>query len=222
MWPGASPTRRETGATSSCSRSIQSDPNRYRTPEGWRTFDRYDETIEVAGEDEPRQQSIRWTIWGPVMDPDHKGRLRAFRWVAHDAAGLGASITGSGVGAVDRGSLRRRQWPGHPWPELRRGRRQGPDRLDDLRIDRASRRLRRPRSRCRGPTARADGAVGSIAMNIPACWIRRAAGSGQPTPASSTATCWPGLETGTTKWDRARASSGSGSRVRTTSHRQIC
>ena len=25
------------------------DPNRYRTPEGWRTFDRYEETIEVAG-----------------------------------------------------------------------------------------------------------------------------------------------------------------------------
>ena len=49
--------------------------------------------IEVAGEDEPRQQSIRWTIWGPVMDPDHKGRLRALRWVAHDPARLAASIT---------------------------------------------------------------------------------------------------------------------------------
>ena len=69
-----------------------SNSNRYRTPEGWRTFDRYDEMIEVAGE-EPRQQSVRWTIWGPVMDPDHKGRLRALRWVAHDAARLGLSIT---------------------------------------------------------------------------------------------------------------------------------
>src|SRR6185436_13885104 len=49
---------------------------------------------DVAGESEPRQQSIRWTIWGPVMDPDHKGRLRALRWVAHDATRLGASITG--------------------------------------------------------------------------------------------------------------------------------
>ena len=54
------------------------DSNRYRTPEGWRTFERHDEMIEVAGEDEPRQQSIRWTIWGPVMDPDHKGRLRVY------------------------------------------------------------------------------------------------------------------------------------------------
>ena len=28
-----------------------SNSNRYRTPEGWRTFDRYDEMIEVAGEE---------------------------------------------------------------------------------------------------------------------------------------------------------------------------
>ena len=69
-----------------------SDPNRYRTPEGWRPFDRYEETIEVAGE-EARQQIVRWTIWGPVIEPDHKGRLRAFRWIAHDADRLGSSIT---------------------------------------------------------------------------------------------------------------------------------
>jgi penicillin G amidase len=69
-----------------------SDSNRYRTPQGWRAFDRYEETIEVAGE-EPRHHSIRWTIWGPVMDPDHKGRLRALRWVAHDATRLGTSIS---------------------------------------------------------------------------------------------------------------------------------
>jgi len=68
-----------------------SNSNRYRTPHGWREFERYDEMIPVAGE-EPRQQSIRWTIWGPVLDPDHKGRLRALRWVAHDATRLGMSI----------------------------------------------------------------------------------------------------------------------------------
>ena len=70
-----------------------SDPNRYRTPEGWRAFDRHDETIEVAG-GESRHESVRWTIWGPVMHPDHKGRFRAFRWVAHDASRLSTSITG--------------------------------------------------------------------------------------------------------------------------------
>ena len=63
-----------------------SDPNRYRTPEGWRAFDNHDETIEVAGE-ESRARVCRWTIWGPVMHPDHQGRFRAFRWVAHDASG---------------------------------------------------------------------------------------------------------------------------------------
>jgi penicillin amidase len=68
------------------------DSNRYRTPGGWRAFDRFEETIEVAGEPSV-QQSIRWTIWGPVMEPDHKGRLRAFRWVAHDVDSLSTSIT---------------------------------------------------------------------------------------------------------------------------------
>jgi penicillin G amidase len=68
------------------------DSNRYRTPDGWRPFDRYEETIAVAGE-EPRKESVRWTIWGPVIPADHTGRLRAFRWVAHDADRLKGSIT---------------------------------------------------------------------------------------------------------------------------------
>ena len=68
------------------------DSNRYRTPDGWRPFDRFEETVEVAGE-EPQKESVRWTIWGPVMPPDHKGRFRAFRWVAHDADRLSSSIT---------------------------------------------------------------------------------------------------------------------------------
>ena len=68
------------------------DSNRYRTPDGWRSFERYEETIEIAGE-EPRKESVRWTIWGPVMPPDHKGRLRAFRWSAHDVDRLSGSIT---------------------------------------------------------------------------------------------------------------------------------
>jgi len=68
------------------------DSNRYRTPDGWRPFDRFEETVEVAGE-EPQKETVRWTIWGPVMPPDHKGRFRAFRWVAHDADRLSSSIT---------------------------------------------------------------------------------------------------------------------------------
>jgi penicillin amidase len=69
------------------------DENRYRTPDGWRTFDRYDEAIEIAGRP-PYRVPVRWTIWGPVMEPDHKGRARALRWVAHDAERLAVSVTG--------------------------------------------------------------------------------------------------------------------------------
>ena len=60
------------------------DPTRYRTPDGWRTFDRYDEVIEVAGGPAERLP-VSWTIWGPVLEPDFRGRPRAMRWVAHDA-----------------------------------------------------------------------------------------------------------------------------------------
>jgi penicillin amidase len=60
------------------------DPTRYRTPDGWRSFDRYDEVIEVAG-GPANHLPVSWTIWGPVIEPDFRGRPRAMRWVAHDA-----------------------------------------------------------------------------------------------------------------------------------------
>ena len=68
-----------------------SRPGMYRTPDGWRAFERHDEAIEVAGQAAERQE-VRWTIWGPVLDPDHRGRPRAYRWVAHAAERLAASI----------------------------------------------------------------------------------------------------------------------------------
>jgi penicillin amidase len=67
------------------------DPTRYRTPDGWRAFDRHEEVIQVAGEP-PRHESVSWTVWGPVLPPDHRMRPRALRWVAHDADRLGTSI----------------------------------------------------------------------------------------------------------------------------------
>jgi penicillin amidase len=63
----------------------------YRTPDGWRSFERYAETLNVAGQPS-QQQDVRWTIWGPVLGPDHQGRLRAYRWVAHSAGQLAGSI----------------------------------------------------------------------------------------------------------------------------------
>jgi penicillin amidase len=65
------------------------NPERYRAPGGWRDFERHQETIAVAGESSQRLD-VRWTIWGPVAGIDHRGRLRAVRWVAHSAERLAA------------------------------------------------------------------------------------------------------------------------------------
>ena len=67
-------------------------PNAYRTPEGWREFERHDETIAVAGQPD-EHLSVLWTVWGPVFEPDHRGRPRAYRWVAHSAEQLAVSLT---------------------------------------------------------------------------------------------------------------------------------
>jgi penicillin G amidase len=68
------------------------DPTRYRTPEGWKTFTTYDEVIRIADGDDEHQTAI-WTIWGPLMAADHRGRARAYRWVAHSADRLAAAVT---------------------------------------------------------------------------------------------------------------------------------
>ena len=68
------------------------DPTRYRTPAGWKAFTTYDEVIRVAGADDEHQAAV-WTIWGPVMTPDHRGRPRAYRWVAHSAERLAVAVT---------------------------------------------------------------------------------------------------------------------------------
>lgn len=68
------------------------NPNTYRTPDGWRDFERHDETIAVAGEPD-EHLAVLWTMWGPVIEPDHRGRVRAYRWVAHSAEQLAVSLT---------------------------------------------------------------------------------------------------------------------------------
>jgi penicillin amidase len=74
---------------------LETDPansNRYRTPGGWREFEQLDETIAVAGETAQHEQ-VKWTIWGPVLGPDHRGRMRAYAWVAHSAERLATTVT---------------------------------------------------------------------------------------------------------------------------------
>lgn len=57
-------------------------PDRYLTPEGPRTLEHVREILRVHGGDDVVLE-IRRTIWGPVMDEDHRGRLRAAVWTAH-------------------------------------------------------------------------------------------------------------------------------------------
>ena len=62
---------------------VPGDPTRYQTPGGPRAFDVHPETIAVKGAT-PVTLPVRWTIWGPVVGHDHRGRERAVKWVAHD------------------------------------------------------------------------------------------------------------------------------------------
>ena len=73
---------------------LEIDPgnaNRYRTPDGWRDFERHEEIIRVAGQPDQREV-VTWTMWGPVIAPDYRGRQRAYRWVAHAADRLATSL----------------------------------------------------------------------------------------------------------------------------------
>ena len=67
------------------------DPARYMTPSGWQPFLTFDEVIRVAGEPD-HHEKVTWTIWGPVLEADHKDRLRAYRWVAHSSSQLAAAV----------------------------------------------------------------------------------------------------------------------------------
>lgn len=64
---------------------------RYRTREGWRDFQRHEETLKVAGRPAETLE-VLWTIWGPLIEPDYHGRMRAYSWVAHSAEQLARSM----------------------------------------------------------------------------------------------------------------------------------
>ena len=58
------------------------DEDHYLTPDGPEPFVHLLETIEIKGGD-VTELEVEETRWGPVLDRDHQGRRRAFRWVAH-------------------------------------------------------------------------------------------------------------------------------------------
>ena len=63
------------------------DPTRYRTPDGWRAFATRVEEVRVAHAASERIE-VRETLWGPVGEPDARGRLHAIAWVALRPGGL--------------------------------------------------------------------------------------------------------------------------------------
>ncbi|MBY0492947.1 MAG: penicillin acylase family protein [Cyanobacteria bacterium] len=68
------------------------DPQKYLTPEGPKAFDVFEETIAAKGAPS-KTVLMRWTMWGPVVWKDARGREYAQRWVAHDATALASDIT---------------------------------------------------------------------------------------------------------------------------------
>ena len=59
------------------------DTDHYLTPEGTKAFERYEEILHSkSGKDVAL--TVRETIWGPIIDTNHLGRLRALRWIGHD------------------------------------------------------------------------------------------------------------------------------------------
>jgi penicillin G amidase len=67
-------------------------PDHYLTPQGSQRFTMVDEPIDVAG-GAPDPFQSKWTVWGPVIRRDHRGREIAQRWVAHDADLLASDVT---------------------------------------------------------------------------------------------------------------------------------
>ncbi|MGA2083796.1 MAG: penicillin acylase family protein [Holophaga sp.] len=69
------------------------EPDTYLTPDGPRKLEHLRETIKVRG-GKDQVLVIPQSIWGPVVDTDHKGRRRALRWTAHDPEALGFDAVG--------------------------------------------------------------------------------------------------------------------------------
>jgi penicillin amidase len=67
------------------------DPASYRTPDGMRRFERDQETIRVKGQADEMLEVVS-TIWGPLIDEDHRGRPRALRWLAHDVEAVNLDL----------------------------------------------------------------------------------------------------------------------------------
>jgi penicillin amidase len=69
--------------------TVANDPETYLSPQGPKKIERVAERIRVKG-GEDIVYEVPWTMWGPVIGKDHKGRSLAYAWTAHrpDAVNL--------------------------------------------------------------------------------------------------------------------------------------
>jgi penicillin amidase len=67
------------------------DSESYQGPAGKVHFEHHREVIKVKGQSDTILE-IRSTVWGPVIDQDHKARPRALRWVALDPDGVNLNL----------------------------------------------------------------------------------------------------------------------------------
>ena len=131
------------------------DPLRYRTPDGWRRMEVFEEEIQVAGGPSETLE-VHETIWGPVGT--EWGRPLAIRWVAHDPEGHRTAYL-SFAEASNVEELFRAGWgsgmPPRTWsPWTGRGRSAGPS-PERFRAGAAS----TGGLQCPGPMARGPGTV---------------------------------------------------------------
>jgi penicillin amidase len=69
------------------------DPELYLTPQGTRKLQRVRERIVVKGR-KAEVVEIATTLWGPLLDRDHRGRSRALAWVAHQPGAVDLRFLG--------------------------------------------------------------------------------------------------------------------------------
>lgn len=67
------------------------DPTRYRTPDGWRPFETYRETLRGrAGQEEEVEYS--WTVWGRRIEDDPLGRPQALRSIVDEPGAMDLEV----------------------------------------------------------------------------------------------------------------------------------
>ena len=149
----------------------------------------------MAGGDAVKMD-VRWTIWGPVLGADYKGRLRAYAWTAHSAERLASSLLPLESARSIEEALEAANGLGTPAQNMIVADRSG--RIGWTIYGTLPRRigLERPAAGIVGRRLARLERLAGRRRSTRGSSTRRAAGCGPPTPASWTAACSPLLGDG--------------------------